>query len=61
MEASALYAFSKAKKKPVVCFAHLTNSMAQQNGDFEKGAENGSLTSLELIYQTARLLMPNEN
>ena len=61
MEASALYAFSIAKKKPVVCFAHLTNSMAQQNGDFEKGAENGSLTSLELIYQTAKLLMPNEN
>lgn len=60
MEASALYAFSKAKEKQVVCFAHLTNSMAQQNGDFEKGAENGSLTSLELIYQTAKLLMPRE-
>jgi len=56
MEASALYAFSKVKSRKVVCFAHLTNSMAQQNGDFEKGAENGSLTSLELIYQTARLL-----
>ena len=61
MEASALYAFSKAKKRRVVCFAHLTNSMAQKNGDFEKGAENGSLTSLELIYQTARLLTPIEN
>lgn len=57
MEASALYAFGKAKSKTVVCFAHLTNSMAQQNGDFEKGAENGSLSSLELIYQTARLLL----
>lgn len=56
MEASALYAFSQVKNKRVVCFAHLTNSMAQQNGDFEKGAENGSLTSLELIYQTANLL-----
>lgn len=56
MEASALYAFSQVKSKPVVCFAHITNSMAQQNGDFEKGAENGSLTSLELIYQTAKLL-----
>jgi uridine phosphorylase len=61
MEGSALYAFSKAKNKPIVCYAHLTNSMAQQNGDFEKGAENGSLTSLELIYQTAKLLRPNEN
>ena len=57
MEASALYAFSKVKNKPVVCFAHLTNSMAQQIGDFEKGAENGSLTSLELIYQTAKLCL----
>jgi hypothetical protein len=56
MEASALYAFSRTKEKQVVCFAHVTNSMAQQNGDFEKGAENGSLTSLELIYQTAKLL-----
>lgn len=58
MEASALYAFSKAKNKRVVCYAHLTNSMAQQYGDFEKGAENGSLTSLELIYQTAKQLNP---
>jgi purine-nucleoside phosphorylase len=56
MEASALYAFSRVKEKPVICFAHVTNSMAQQNGDFEKGAENGSLTSLELIYQTVTLL-----
>lgn len=61
MEASALYAFGKTKKKEIVCFAHLTNSMAQQNGDFEKGAENGSLTSLELIYQTAKLQTSNEN
>ena len=61
MEASALYAFSKTKEKRVVCFAHLTNSMALQNGDFEKGAENGSLTSLELVYQTAKILTPNEN
>lgn len=60
MEASALYAYSKSKAKRVVCFAHLTNSMAQQNGDFEKGAENGSLTSLELIYQTAKLLAGHE-
>jgi purine-nucleoside phosphorylase len=57
MEASALYAFGKVKSKPVVCFAHLTNSMAQQNGDFEKGAENGSITSLELVYQTAKRLL----
>lgn len=56
MEASALYAFGTAKSNPVVCFAHLTNSMAQQSGDFEKGAENGSLSSLELIYQTVKCI-----
>jgi len=57
MEASALYAFAQKKSKQVVCFAHLTNSMAQQAGDFEKGDENGSLTSLELIYQTAKRII----
>lgn len=49
MEASALYAFAKAKNKDVICFAHLTNTMAQQEGDFEKGEYAGSLATLELI------------
>ena len=56
MEASALYAFSKVKSKDIVCYAHLTNTMAQQSGDFEKGTENGSVTSLELIYETVKKL-----
>ena len=47
MEASALYAF--AKDKEIICFAHLTNTMAQQEGDFEKGEHFGSLEMLELI------------
>ena len=37
MEAAALYAFAQAKNKKVLCFAHLTNTMAQEEGDFEKG------------------------
>lgn len=49
MEAAALYAFAKARNKNVVCLAHLTNTMAQIEGDFEKGVENGSITSLSLI------------
>lgn len=49
MEAAALYAFSQARKKPVVCFAHVTNQMAQVEGDFEKGAENGSQDGLQVI------------
>lgn len=52
MEAAALYAFAQAKNKNVICFAHLTNTMAQAGKDFEKGLENGSLEALELIYQT---------
>ncbi|MDO1449620.1 nucleoside phosphorylase [Rhodocytophaga aerolata] len=58
MEAAALYAFAQAKGKPVVCYAHLTNSMAQHGEDFEKGAENGSLDSLALLYHTAATLLP---
>ena len=49
MEASALYAFAQAKHKEVICFAHLTNTMAQQEGDFEKGEDFGSLEMLKLI------------
>jgi len=49
MEAAALYAFAKASQRDVVCVAHLTNTMAQSKGDFEKGADNGSVDSLKLI------------
>lgn len=56
MEAAALYAFAKAKNKKVICFAHITNSMAQNDIDFEKGTENGSIASLQLIYLTAKNL-----
>lgn len=56
MEAAALYAFATAKNKQVVCFAHITNSMAQEGEDFEKGLENGSLSSLALIQDTIQCL-----
>jgi uridine phosphorylase len=54
MEASALYAFAQAKQKQIVCFAHLTNTMAQQEGDFEKGQYFGSIETLKLIEQVIR-------
>ena len=57
MEAAALYAFAKAKNKKVICFAHITNSMAQNELDFEKGLENGSIASLQLIHLTAKSLL----
>lgn len=54
MEAAALYAFAKAKKKTVICFAHLTNTMAQREGDFEKGEQFGSVESLKLIEEVLK-------
>jgi uridine phosphorylase len=58
MEAASLYAFAQAKRKPVVCFAHITNQMGCSEGDFEKGEASGSLESLRLIERTARCLRP---
>lgn len=49
MEAAALYAFSKIKKKDVICFAHVTNEMGKKSGDFEKGIADGSKDALEII------------
>jgi len=57
MEAAALYAFSKAKKVDVVCFAHLTNTMAQQKGDFETGEQFGSINTLNLLKEILKRLM----
>lgn len=56
MEAAGLYAFARARRRSVVCIAHVTNSMAQSEGDFEKGAESGSLEALQLIGFVARTL-----
>ena len=49
MEAAALYAFAKARGRPVVCFAHVTNQMGRTDGDFEKGEANGARDALRLI------------
>jgi uridine phosphorylase len=48
MEAAALYAFGEARRKSVLCFAHVTNQMGR-SGDFEKGEANGATASLALI------------
>jgi len=54
MEAAALYAFSRARGCPVACFAHVTNTMAQSEGDFEKGEADGALEALALVATAAR-------
>lgn len=56
MEAAALYAFAEKSQQDVICFAHLTNSMAQDEGDFEKGEEFGSLKTIDLISKTLGLI-----
>jgi purine-nucleoside phosphorylase len=49
MEAAALYAFAQVAKKDVLCFAHITNQMATQGNDFEKGHNHGNTAMIELI------------
>ena len=54
MEAAGLYAFSSARKRPVLCFAHVTNQMGRIEGDFEKGALDGVEESLKVVSLVAR-------
>lgn len=54
MEAAALYALATAKGYPIVCFAHVTNTMATEGDDFEKGPDQGSQASLEIVREAAR-------
>jgi len=61
MEASALYAFASARARPVVCFAHVTNTMGQHDGDdFEKGEAEGTITALRLIAAAASAFLAPE-
>jgi uridine phosphorylase len=53
MEAAALYAFARARQRPVLCFAHVTNQMGRVEGDFEKGEANGATAALGLIGAVA--------
>ena len=46
MEAAGLYAFAASKRRPVLCFAHVTNRMAVTEGDFEKGEAAGCIAAL---------------
>jgi uridine phosphorylase len=54
MEAAALYAFGEARRKSVICMAHVTNKMGSIMGDFEKGDADGSNEALKWISSIAR-------
>lgn len=61
MEAAALYAFAQARQKPVLCLAHVTNRMAVDGGDFEKGEAGGAHASLAVIATIARAWRERES
>lgn len=56
MEAAALYAFAQARRRPVVCFAHVTNQMGRIEGDFEKGEADGTADALRIVRRAAERL-----
>ena len=60
MEAAALYAFAQARRKAVLCFAHVTNQMGRIEGDFEKGEADGSQDALDLIAAAAKKWLPRQ-
>jgi uridine phosphorylase len=49
MEAAALYTFSRKRNKPVLCLAHVTNTMGLADGDFEKGEASGTADALVIL------------
>ncbi len=49
MEAAALYAFAEARRRSILCFAHVTNRMATVENDFEKGEGDGNKALRGLI------------
>lgn len=61
MEAAALYAFATARRRDVICFAHVTNQLAQVAGDFEKGEADGAADALRLLTLTAQAWRRSKN
>jgi uridine phosphorylase len=49
MEAAALYAFARAANKSILCLAHVTNTMAVAEQDFEKGEADGTVDALRVL------------
>jgi len=56
MEAAALYAFARAAKRNVLCLAHVTNTMAVVEQDFEKGEADGTVDALRVLETIAGAL-----
>jgi uridine phosphorylase len=56
MEAAALYGYAAASGARVVCLAHITNTMATEGDDFEKGDDNGVHDALAVARAVAAAL-----
>jgi uridine phosphorylase len=56
MEAAALYAFSETKAATVVCIAHVTNTMAVDGDDFDKGDSLGTHRILAVAHAITNAL-----
>jgi len=56
MEAAALYTFARTRGVPVLCLAHVTNTMGQADRDFEKGKADGTEEGLIILEILATAL-----
>jgi len=56
MEAAALYALAQNKRVPVLCLAHVTNTMGLADRDFEKGEAAGTADALKILDVIAMAL-----
>jgi len=56
MESAALYAYAAARGRDVLCLAHVTNTMAVNGDDFEKGQGNGALAAIAMTAAVSRVL-----
>jgi uridine phosphorylase len=61
MEAAALYAFAQARSVPLLCLAHVTNTMGQIEVDFEKGEADGTAEATKLIEVAIRAMRPRHS
>jgi hypothetical protein len=57
MEAAALYTFARFAGVPVLCLAHVTNTMGQAGEDFEKGEADGTRDARAVLERVIIALM----
>jgi hypothetical protein len=58
MEAAALYTFARMRNASLLCLAHVTNTMGQIEGDFEKGPADGTTDALKVLACAVKALFP---